>query len=55
MAKHVQFGTRPVRQPTAEELDQFVHSAGEGAELDNSPAPVLTQQPAPQQLGPPPG
>ena len=54
MAKQVQFGTRPVRQPTAEELDQFVHRAGEGVRLGNSPSPALPQQqpPPPQQLDP---
>ena len=47
MAKQVQFGTRPVRQPTAEELDQFVHRAGEGVQLGNSAPPVLPQQQPP--------
>ena len=54
MAKQIQFGTRPVRQPTAEELDQFVHRVGEGVRLGNSPAPVLTPQPDTPQLDLPP-
>jgi hypothetical protein len=56
MAKQVQFGPRPVRQPTPEQLDQFVHRAGEGASQSNPlpPAPPPQALPVPQVDTPPP-
>jgi hypothetical protein len=52
VAKQVQFGHRPVRQPTPEELDQFVHKVGEGAPQSNPSPAVPSERQPPAQIDP---